>query len=79
MVRVPIDDAFVERVQRETSRGMALKEAVAKILEEESRKLTDQSKASDLENKFNSIIAPGEDIDNGEIYDRKTGETVRDL
>lgn len=45
-----------------------------------SRKLTDQSNASDhKKNNFETIISPGEGIGNGEIYNEHTGETIRDL
>lgn len=30
-------------------------------------------------NYFETIIAPWEDIDNNEVFDMETGETVRDL
>lgn len=34
---------------------------------------------SNQENLINNIIAPGEDIDNGQVYSEATGETLRDL
>ena len=69
--------------QRMEKEGGNLKDILAdelmKEAQKKSRKLTDQSKASDNEYLFNSIIAPREDIDNGEIYNRGTGETIREL
>lgn len=69
--------------QRMEKEGGNLKSILAdelmKEAQKKSRKLTDQSKASDHKNIFETIIAPGEDIDNGEIYNRGTGETIRDL
>lgn len=32
-----------------------------------------------IENQINDIITDKEDIDNGQLYDIKTGETTRDL
>lgn len=40
---------------------------------------TDQSKLQPKKNYFETIIAPGEDIDNNEVFDMKTGKTVREL
>lgn len=41
---------------------------------------SDQTKSNNPnKNNFETIIAPGEGIDNGEIYDKHTGETIRDL
>ena len=39
---------------------------------------TDQSN-SNHENNYNSILSPNEDIDNGEVFDIKSGKTIRDL
>ena len=48
--------------------------------QKKSRKLTDQSEASDhTKNNFETIIAPGVGIDNNEIYNEHTEETIRDL
>ncbi|NLK24872.1 MAG: hypothetical protein GX309_13105 [Clostridiales bacterium] len=38
----------------------------------------DQSNSNQI-NNYNSILAPNEDIDNGEIFDIKSGKTIRDL
>lgn len=55
-------------------------EELLKEAQKNSRKFTDQSKASDHnKNNFETIIAPGEGIDNGEIYNEDTEETIRDL
>lgn len=40
---------------------------------------TDQSKDNSQEIDINDIIAPGENIDNGQVYSEVTGETLRDL
>jgi|GEM_PF-1269162 len=57
-----------------------ISEELVNEVQKKSRKLTDQSKASDLnKNNFETIIAPGEGIDNGEIYNEDTGVTIRDL
>lgn len=56
-----------------------LAEELTKEAQKKSRKLTDQSKASDHENLFNSIIHQGEDIDNNQVFNVETGKTIRDL
>lgn len=40
---------------------------------------TDQSNQCTQEFKLNHILPPGMDLDNGEIYDIETGETVKEL
>ncbi|WP_346888308.1 hypothetical protein [Clostridium sp. UBA1056] len=40
---------------------------------------TDQSKTQPKENILSEIIPPGAELDNNEIYDKHTGETIRDL
>lgn len=57
-----------------------ISEELLNEIQKKSRKLTDQSKASDHnKNNFETIIALGEGIDNGEIYNEDTGDTIRDL
>lgn len=40
---------------------------------------TDQDNDKEHNKIFNNIIAPGENIDNGQVYSEVTGETLRDL
>jgi hypothetical protein len=40
---------------------------------------TGESKESNLNQINNNIIAPCEDIDNGEVFDITTGNTIREL
>lgn len=57
-------------------------EDMAKLVSEQYKKAhnsTDQSKSYELSKTINISIPPGTDLDNGEIYDKKTGETIKDL
>ena len=49
------------------------------LTKEKSHTPNRQVKECELENSFKIIIAPGEDIDNNEIFNIITGETVREL
>ena len=51
------------------------------ILEENKKahNFTDESKSYELGRKINDIVSDSEDMDNGEIYNKKTGITIRDL
>ncbi len=40
---------------------------------------TDQSKMQPKENILSEIIPPGTELDNNEIHNEHTGETIRDL
>ena len=40
---------------------------------------TDQSKGYNQNKTFNEIISPGTDIDNGQVYDKFSGQTIREL
>lgn len=77
-------EVAIKTQERLRTEGGDLQTIIAEELlnetQKKSRKLTDQSKASDHnKNNFENIIAPGEGIDNGEIYNKHTGETIRDL
>lgn len=52
------------------------------LIEEEIKREcqgTDQSSQDTQETIYKDIISPKYDLDNGEIYDRDTGETIRTL
>ncbi|MGL4108353.1 hypothetical protein [Clostridium sp. LP20] len=53
------------------------------ILDEELIKIgcnpTDQSKGNNHSKSYEDIISPTEDIDNGEVFDIKSGRIIRDL
>lgn len=52
------------------------------LIEEEIKREcqgTDQSNQSTQEINLKDILPPGMDLDNGEIYDIETGETVKEL
>lgn len=72
-------DSVQSRKAEDTPLNQIISEELIRAAQEESRPLTDQSKANDHENLFNSIIAPGKDIDNNEVFDRTSGETIKDL
>ena len=46
---------------------------------EVNRRIADQSKMHHEENILDLILSRDVDIDNGEIYDIKTGETIRGI
>lgn len=52
------------------------------VIEDQKAKIkgycTDQSNSNHTK-EIKNIIAPSEDIDNGEVYDKSTGITSRDL
>lgn len=79
VAKVATEKAMERSSHEDKDLSTLLTEELIKEAQKKSRKLTDQSKASDNEYLFNSIIAPREDIDNGEIYNRGTGETIREL
>lgn len=61
--------------------GLSYQAALRQVKEtyEKARSLTDQSIENEHEQSFNDIIAENEDIDNGDIYNLETGQTVREL
>lgn len=75
-----IVDKVVPKVQERVSKGESLRKALYEELEKEiARNSTDQSKSYEHSKTINISIPPGTDLDNGEIYDKKTGETIKDL
>jgi len=46
---------------------------------EKAPSLTDQSIVNEHNKTFNDIIPLGTDIDNGQVYDKLTGNTIREL
>ena len=50
-----------------------------KSMYEKNRSLTDQSIGNEDTKTFNDIISETEDLDNGEVYDINTGQTIREL
>lgn len=69
---------YIVRVAEKSIRpaGDVIREEVDKI---KSCKESDQTVPSNHNNKFNDIITDTQDIDNGEIYDIESGQTIRDL
>ena len=66
----------LDEVQRLVNEGYSINEAINKV---KSYSQPDQSIENSNNNKINLIIAPGENIDNDQIYLESTGETLRDL
>ena len=66
----------LDEVQRLVNEGCSINEAINKV---KSYSQPDQSIENSNNNKINLIIAPGENIDNDQIYLESTGETLRDL
>ena len=54
------------------------KDVIQESVEKIKGYCTDQSNSNQI-NNYNSILALNEDIDNGEIFDIKSGKTIRDL
>lgn len=61
--------------------GLTYEAALRKVksMYEKTRSLTDQSIGNEDTKTTNTIIADKEDLDNGEVYDINTGQTVREL
>ena len=75
-----IVDKVVPIVQERVSKGEELKDVLMEELEKEiARNSTDQGESYEHDITFDNIIPLGTDIDNGEIYDIETGETVGEL
>lgn len=56
--------------------------AATRLVSEQYKKAhnsTDQSMRNEHEQLFNDIIPPGIDIDNGQVYDKLTGNTIKGL
>lgn len=70
----------VPRVQKRTSAGEDLKSALSIELEKEiAHYSTDQSKSYEHTNNISNILTDKYDLDNNEIYDIKTGQTICEL
>lgn len=62
------------------SEGISYSEAIKKAKEKLlSDRVAAHKSNNNISKTFNEIIALDEDIDNGEIYNIKTGETIRSL
>lgn len=61
--------------------GLSYQAALREVEEmyKKAHSLTDQSIENEHEQSFNDIIAENEDIDNGEVYNIESGQTIRDL
>lgn len=62
--------------------GLSYKEAFKRATEmykEKALRETDQDILKEHNQTFNDIITDTEDLDNGEVFDRGTGRTIRDL
>lgn len=49
------------------------------VLEQYKKSCSSAGKQKEQPKTFNDIISKSEDIDNGEVYDKLTGNTIRDL
>ena len=73
-------DKVVPRVQERVSKGEELRKVLYEELEKEkAHSLTDQSIENESMKPLQNIITDKEDIDNNEIYDIESGQTIRDL
>ncbi|MCI6692533.1 MAG: hypothetical protein MR510_08660 [Clostridium sp.] len=71
----------VPRVQKRRSAGEDLKSALSIELEKEiAHYFTDQSKSYEhIKNNIGNILTDNCDLDNNEIYDVETGQTICEL
>jgi len=55
--------------------------AEREVLEQykKAQSLTDQDKGKEPMKELNNIITDSEDLDNGQVYDKLTGNTIREL
>lgn len=73
-------DKVVPRVQERVSKGEELRKVLYEELEKEkAHSLTDQSIENESMKPLQNIITDKEDIDNGEVYNIESGQTIRDL
>ncbi|EGT0690160.1 hypothetical protein N2W37_000772 [Clostridium perfringens] len=72
---------IIENVQERLSK-LTINKSLNFLIEEEIKREyqgTDQSSQGTQEINLKDILPPGMDLDNGEIYDIETGETVKEL
>ena len=72
---------IADRVQERLS-NLTVDKPLNVLIEEEIKREcqdTDQSSQDTQEINLKDILPPGMDLDNGEIYDIETGETVKEL
>lgn len=78
---VEVANNIADKVQ-ERLRNLAVDKPLNVLIEEEIKREyigTDQSNQCTHETIYKDIISLKYDLDNGELYDRDTGETVRTL
>ncbi|XZH20804.1 hypothetical protein ACSW87_04850 [Clostridium perfringens] len=78
---VKVLNNIADRVQERLS-NLTVDKPLNVLIEEEIKREcigTDQSNQCTQEFKLNHILPPGIDLDNGEIYDIETGETIKEL
>lgn len=67
-------EEFIQHVIDFRNAGCSIKESIEKV-----KGYCSPETINNLVKEINHIIAPGEDIDNGQVYLESTGETLRDL
>lgn len=73
-------DKVVPRVQERVSKGEELRKVLYEELEKEiAHSLTNQSIENESMKPLQNIITDKEDIDNNEIYDIESGQTISEL
>ncbi|HII4414705.1 TPA: hypothetical protein ACY4RM_001698 [Clostridium perfringens] len=78
---VKVSKNIADRVQERFS-DLKVDKPLSNLIEEEIKREcigTDQSNQCTQEINLKDILPPGMDLDNGEIYDIETGETVKKL
>ncbi|EIW6614103.1 TPA: hypothetical protein ACQ3VP_001533 [Clostridium perfringens] len=78
---VKVSKNIADRVQERFS-DLKVDKPLSNLIEGEIKREcigTDQSNQCTQEINLKDILPPGMDLDNGEIYDIETGETVKEL
>lgn len=73
---------IAKETERLTLEGLTYNVALRKAKEmykEKAQNHCDQTKGNEHCSKFNLIISENEDLDNGEVFDSISGQTIRDL
>jgi hypothetical protein len=78
-IKIEIAEETAKLVQQDGTLTFTAALRQAKEMYKKELSATDQSKQIELTDKFNDIIPHGTDIDNSEIFDIASGNTIRDL
>lgn len=71
----------VEKAKQDSTKEISIEKATTIVAQQykKAQSLTDQDKGKEHPKTFNDIIPLGTDIDNGDIYNLETGQTIKEL